>query len=84
MTSPVVTAIAPEIVAVIKAAQAFVANLGADPTKLVLTAGPALGIFVNTVALQGVPALNAEWAVAQADAQAKLSAWLASVAPKAA
>lgn len=73
MTSPVVTAIAPELIAIVKAAQAFVANLGADPTKLPVTAGPALGIFINTVALQGVPALNAEWALAQADATAKLN-----------
>lgn len=81
MTNAAVTAIAPELVAVIKAAQTFVENLGPDPVKLPLTAGPALAVFINTVALQGIPALNAEWALAQADATAKLAALLAKVQP---
>lgn len=72
--SQVSTALAPEWVAVINAAEAFVTNLGSDPAKLAITAGPALGIFINTVALQGVPALNAVWSVAQADALQKLQA----------
>jgi hypothetical protein len=46
-----------------------------------LTAGPALGIFVNTVALQGVPAMNSVWSVAQADSLAKLAALKAKFTP---
>lgn len=81
MSSQVLTAVAPELIAVINAAETFVTNLGSDPTKLALTAGPALGIFLNTVALQAAPALNATWGVAQADALAKLSALKASLTP---
>lgn len=82
--SEVTSALAPELQAVIAAAITMVTNLGSDPTKLPLTAGPALGIFVNTVALQTVPAANAVWGVAQADAIAKLNALAAKFAVPAA
>lgn len=82
MANEYVSAIAPELLAVITAAEAFVTNLGADPTKLPLTAGPALGIFLNTVALQAAPALNAEWGAVQADALTKLAALKAKLAAK--
>jgi hypothetical protein len=72
--NPFVSAISPELSAVIDAAVTMITNFGTDPAKLGLTAGPALGIFVNTVLLQAAPALNAEWGVAQADAIAKLQA----------
>ena len=81
MTSAVVTAIAPELVAIIKAAQTMVTDMGPDPTKLVLTAGPALQVFLGTVELQAAPAINAEWGAAQAAAIAKLNELLAKVSP---
>jgi hypothetical protein len=74
MTSPVITAISPELKAVAAAVVQFITNLGPDPTKLELTAGPALQVFLGTVALQGVPALGAEWAAVQAEAIAKVNA----------
>lgn len=80
MTNEYVQAIAPEIVAVVNAAKVFITNLGNDPTKLPLTSGPALAIFLNTVALQGVPALNAEWSLVQKESLDKLDAVLAKFA----
>lgn len=79
--SQVTTALAPELLAAITAAEALITNLGSDPTKLALTAGPAFGIFLNTLALQATPALNATWGVAQADLLAKLAALKASHTP---
>lgn len=83
-SAPAVKAIAPELVAIVQAAMTMVTNFGSDPTKLGLTAGPALGIFLNTVVLQAVPAVNAEWSVAQADAIAKLGQLLTKIQPTAA
>jgi hypothetical protein len=79
MTSPVVTAISPELKATIAAAVTFVTNLGSDPAKLAITAGPALQVFLGTVALQAAPALSAEWSAVQAEAIAKLTALNAKV-----
>jgi hypothetical protein len=83
MTSPVVTAVAPELIAVIKAAQAFMTNLGADPTKLPITAPAALQVFLGSVALQAPAAINAEWSVVQNEANTKLAALIAKLTPAA-
>lgn len=63
--NPFLVAGAPELIAVLQAAKTFVTNLGPDPTKLALTAPPALQVFAGTIGLQ-IPALaNAEFGVVQ-------------------
>lgn len=79
MTNPVVTAAAPEIIAVLQAAQTFINNLGPDPTKFVITAGPAAQVFLGSVGLQLPAALNAEWGAVQTDINGKLASAIASL-----
>lgn len=81
MTSVAVTAVAPELIAILKAAQTFVANLGVDPLKLPLTAGPALAVFVGQVSLQVAPAVNAEWSVVQTEVNSQLAGLIAKLTP---
>jgi hypothetical protein len=72
--SPFLVAGAPELLAAITAAQTFIVNLGSDPLKLPLTAGPALQVFAGTLGLQ-VPALaTAEFGAVQAAVIAQLQA----------
>jgi hypothetical protein len=56
MSSPVLTAAAPELIAVIKALQAFNAAMGPDPAKWALNYPGAQLILTGTV-LQQVPLL---------------------------
>jgi hypothetical protein len=79
MTSPVVTAAAPELIAVLQAVQVFITNLGPDPTKIPITAGPALQVLLGTVGLQLPAAVNAEWNLVQTDVNAKLAAAITSL-----
>ena len=82
--NPIVTAAAPELIAVLQAVQVFITNLGPDPTKLVITAGPALEVLLGTVGLQAPAAINAEWGLVQSQMNAKLAAAIVSLQPKAA
>lgn len=77
--NPFLVAGAPELIAILKAAQTFVTNLGPDPTKLVITAGPALQVFLGTAGLQ-LPALaNAEFGVVQSGAIAQIGGAIAKL-----
>jgi membrane carboxypeptidase/penicillin-binding protein PbpC len=70
--NPFLVAGAPEFIVILQAAQTFVKNLGTDPTKLPITAGPALQVFLGTAGLQ-IPALaNAEFGVVQSGAISQL------------
>lgn len=80
MSNPVLTAAeaagAPALIAVLKAVQAFVVNIGTDPTKWALTVPGALTVLVGTASLE-VPVLAAaEAGAVQATVNAKIGDWI--------
>lgn len=79
-TNPFENAALPEAQAVVSALITFIGNLGSDPTKIPMTAGPAAQVFFGTIGLQ-VPALFAsEWGAVQSAGVAQLQAVNAKLA----
>jgi hypothetical protein len=79
MTDPIVTAAAPELIAVIKALQAFNAAMGPDPTKWVVNYPGAKLIETGTI-LQQLPALaSAEGGVAINALDSLYAGWIAKL-----
>lgn len=73
----------PSLVAVLKAMQTFITNLGTDPAQIPLKFPGAFQVFIGTVELQ-LPTLAAgEFAALQAEANAKINAWITSLQAKA-
>lgn len=74
--SPFVSAAAPELIAVLKAVQQFITNVGTDPTKWAVTVPGALTVLIGTAQLQ-VPALVAAEAGAVAtQANTTIGNWI--------
>ena len=74
--NPLVSAAGPELVAVLKAIQTFITNIGPDPAQWPLKVPGALTILVGTASLE-VPALaTAEAGAVQAEVNTKISAWI--------
>jgi hypothetical protein len=83
MSDSIETAAAPEIIAVIRAARTWIANVGPDPAQWAAKVGGATAIFVGSVQLQFPALITAEAGAGMADADAKLAALEAKLtAPK--
>ena len=78
--NPFLVAGAPEIIAVLKAVQTFVTNLGTDPTKLAITAPAALQVLIGTVGLEVPSLVNAEFGTVQAQVNAQIQSAINKVA----
>lgn len=74
----------PTAIAVLQALKQFKADLGGDPTKLPLTAGPAFLKFTATVELQAPTLANNEWAAVGSTFDSKVDSWISSLQAKAA
>lgn len=83
MTDPVVQAAIPTAIAVLKAVQQFIANLGTDPLQVPVKFPGAAQVFLGTVEMQ-VPALaSSEFTALQSDVNTKVNGWIASLQAKA-
>lgn len=80
--SPIETAAIPSAVAILKALQTFKNDLGSDPTKLPLTAGPAFLKFTATVELQFPVLATQEWSAIGSQFDAKVNSWVSSLEAK--
>ena len=79
--NPIVAAAEPTAVAVLKAMQAFIANLGTDPLQVAVKFPGAAQIFLGTVEMQ-LPALaSTEFSALQAEVNTKIAAWITKLAP---
>lgn len=79
--NPVVTAAAPELIAILKAIQVFNTTMGPDPTQWVVKFPGAQTVLIGTVLLQ-VPALaTAEGAALQTGINNTLNGWIAKLTP---
>ena len=77
--NPIVAAAVPSLVSVLQALQTFVGNLGSDPAQVAVKFPGALQVLIGSVELQ-LPALaTSEFTALQADANTKISAWIAAV-----
>jgi len=80
--NPVVSAAIPSAIVVLKAVQAFIANLGTDPLQVPLKFPGAAQIFLGTVEMQVPELASSEFAALQADVNVKLNAWITSLQAK--
>jgi hypothetical protein len=77
--NPIAAAAAPSLIAVLEAIQAFNTNIGANPAEWPLKVPGAFTVLLGTVQMQ-LPALAAaEAGTLQADVNAKLAGWIASL-----
>lgn len=77
--NPIVAAAVPSLVSVLQALQAFVTNLGSDPTQVAVKFPGALQILIGSVELQLPVLATSEFTTLQADANTKIAAWIAAV-----
>jgi hypothetical protein len=82
VTNPVEVAAIPTAISVLQALKQFKDDLGTDPTKLPLTAGPAFVKFTATVELMAPALLTSEWAAVGAQFDAKVASWINSLQGK--
>jgi hypothetical protein len=81
--NPFLSAAIPELVAVLNAVKQFNVDMGADPTKWVLTFPGAQLKLLGSIQLQ-VPALaGAEAGAAQTAVNSKIDGWITSLQAKA-
>lgn len=79
--NPILTAAAPELIAILKAIQAFNTTMGPDPTQWVVKFPGAQTVLIGTVLLE-VPALaTAEGAALQTSINSTLSGWITKLTP---
>lgn len=81
--NPLEQAAIPTAIAVLQALKQLKADLGTDPAKIPLTAGPALLKFTATVELQAPVLANNEWATVGNTFDAKVDGWIALLEKKA-
>jgi hypothetical protein len=80
--NPIVSAAAPELVAVLQAILQFNANMGADPTQWLLKYPGAVQVLLGTALLQ-VPALaTAEAGAIQGKIDSTIGGWIAKLQGK--
>jgi hypothetical protein len=80
--NPFVSAAAPELIAVLKSIQAFVANLGTDPTQVPIKFPGALQVLLGQIELQ-LPALaGAEFTTLQGEVNTRISGWISALQSK--
>jgi hypothetical protein len=81
--SPIITAAEPVAIAVLKALQTFIANLGTDPAQVAVKFPGAAQVFLGTVEMQ-LPALaSSEFSALQADVNSKINGWISKLTPAA-
>jgi len=73
----------PTAIAVLQALKQLKADLGSDPAKIPLTAGPALLKFTATVELQAPVLATNEWTAVGSTFDSKVDGWIASLQAKA-
>ncbi len=74
--NPLITAAAPELVAVLKSLQTFIGNLGTDPASVAAKFPGALQVLLGSVEMQ-LPALaTAEFSTLQSDVNTKIAGWI--------
>jgi hypothetical protein len=79
--NPIVSAAEPTAIAVLKAIQTFIANLGTDPLQVAVKFPGAAQVFLGTVEMQ-LPALaQSEFSTLQTEVNTKIAAWIAKLAP---
>ena len=78
-TNVFVAAAAPSLIAVLQALQAFLANIGTDPTQVAIKFPGALQIFLGTVEMQLPAVATAELGAVQTEANAKIAALIAKL-----
>lgn len=81
--NPLEQAAIPTAIAVLQALKQLKADLGSDPAKIPLTAGPALLKFTATVELQAPVLANSEWASIGTTFDSKVDGWIKSLQAKA-
>ena len=79
MSNPIVTAAVPSLVATLQALQAFISNLGTDPTQVAIKFPGALQVLLGSVELQFPALATAEFGALQTDANARIASWIASL-----
>lgn len=77
--NPIVVAAVPSLVTVLTALQTFIANLGTDPAQVPVKFPGALQVLLGSVELQLPVLAMAEFGALQADANAKIAAWITSL-----
>lgn len=84
MTNQVEQAAIPTAIAVLLALKQFKNDLGADPAKIPLTAGPAFLKFTATVELMAPGLLTSEWTAVGTQVDSKIDGWITALNAKAA
>jgi hypothetical protein len=80
--NPIVSAAIPEAIAVLKALQEFITNMGTDPAQLAIKFPGAVQVLIGTVEMQ-LPALaSSELGALQTDVNTKIAGWIASLQKK--
>lgn len=69
----------PTAVAVLKAAQQLLANLGTDPLQIAAKAPGALQVFIGTVEMQAPSLITSEFSAVQTDVNTKINSWIAKL-----
>lgn len=80
--NPIVAAAAPSAIAVLQALQAFLANLGTDPTQVPVKFPGALQVFLGSVELQAPALATSELSALQGVANTKIASWIAALQTK--
>jgi hypothetical protein len=80
--NPIEAAAIPTAIAVLQALKQFKDDLGTDPTKIPLTAGPALVKFTAQVELQAPGLLTSEWGAVGTAFDSKVDSWITSLQAK--
>lgn len=86
MTDPLVNAAEaaaiPTAIAIVQALKQFKTDLGPDPAKIGLNAGPAFLKFTATVELQAPALLTSEWGAVTANFDTQADGWIAALQAK--
>jgi hypothetical protein len=76
MSNPLEVAAIPTAVAILKAAQQLLANLGTDPLQIAAKAPGAFQIFVGTVEMQAPALVTSELGAVQTDVNSTIDGWI--------
>lgn len=76
---PLIVAAAPSAIAVLKALQTFLADLGTDPLQVPVKFPGALQVFLGNVELQAPALATSELAALQTAANSKIAGWISAL-----
>ena len=82
VTDAMEAAAIPTAIAIVNALDQFRQDLGANPTQIPLTVGPAFVKFMATVELQGPALATNEWSAIQSQAGSQFASWKAALQAK--